>query len=196
MSDVEIEEDNRNTLIGFHAFTRCDSTSSFFGKGKTTSWKKMNSKSRFKEVMTRLGENDSVDDDLCRTLDEFVCTMYGGGRAEDVSTLRFNKFTEKQKRENKYVDLSTLPPCQATLKLHTFRANRVAYLMKRSSVAQVEEPPLSDCGWDHEGRITQIEETYPSAVEELLVESHNTDESVKEDFDEYFKDNCMGDEHD
>ena len=154
MSDVEIEEDNRNTLIGFHAFTRCDYTSSFFGKGKTTSWKKMNSKSRFKEVMTRLGENDSVDDDLCRTLDEFVCTMYGGGCAEDVSTLRFNKFTEKQKRENKYVDLSTLPPCQATLKLHTFRANRVAYLMKRSSVAQVEEPPLSDCGWDHEGRIT------------------------------------------
>ena len=41
-----------------------------------------------------------------------------------------------------------------------------------------------------------MEETYPSAVEELLVESHNTDESVKEDFDEYFKDNCMGDEHD
>ena len=159
-------------------------------------WKTMNSKSRLKEIMTRLGENDSVDDDLCRTLDEFVCTMYGGGRAEDVSTLRFNKFTEKQKRENKYVDLSTLPPCQATLKLHTFRANRVAYLMKRSSVAQVEEPPLSDCGWDHEGRITQIEETYPSAVEELLVESQNTDESVKEDFDEYFKDNCMGDEHD
>ena len=122
--------------------------------------------------------------------------MYGGGRAEDVNTLRFNKFTEKQKRENKYGDLSTLPPCQATLKLHTVRANRVAYLMKRSSVAQVEEPPLSDCGWDHEGRITWVEETYPSAVEELLADSHYTDESVKEDVDEYFKDNCMGHEHD
>ena len=53
MSDVEIKEDNRNALIGFHAFTRCDCTSSFFRKGKTTSWKTMNSKSRFKEVMTR-----------------------------------------------------------------------------------------------------------------------------------------------
>ena len=30
--------------------------------------------------------------------------------------------------------------------------HRMAYLMKRSSVSQVEEPPLSDCSWDHEGR--------------------------------------------
>ena len=29
MSDVEIEEDNRNALIGFHAFTRCEFTSHF-----------------------------------------------------------------------------------------------------------------------------------------------------------------------
>ena len=37
----------------------------------------MNSKSRFRELMTRLGENDSVDDDLCGALCKFVCTMYG-----------------------------------------------------------------------------------------------------------------------
>ena len=89
------------------------------------------------------------------------------------------------------MDLSTLPPCQSTLKLHIFHANRVAYLMKRSSVAQVEEPPLSDCGWDHEERIIWTEKTYPSAVEELLVDSHKADESVKVDVDEYFRDNCI-----
>ena len=54
----------------------------------------MNHKSRFKEVMTRLGENDSVDDDLCRTLGKFVSTMCGGRRAKDVNTLPFSKFTE------------------------------------------------------------------------------------------------------
>ena len=47
----------------------------------------MNSKPSFKEAMTRLGENDSADDHLCRTLGEFVCTVYGGGRAKDVNTL-------------------------------------------------------------------------------------------------------------
>ena len=97
MSDVEIDEENRNALIGFHAFTTCDYTSSFFRKGKTTSWKAMNSKSRFREVMARPGENDSVDDDLCRTFREFISTLCGGGRAKDVNAPRFNKLTVKHK---------------------------------------------------------------------------------------------------
>ena len=105
MSDAEVEEDNRNALISFHSVTGCDYNSSFFGKGETTSWKTLNSKSRFKEVMTRLGENDSVDDDLCRTLGEFLCTMYGGGRAKDINAFQFNKLTVKQNRENMHVGL-------------------------------------------------------------------------------------------
>ena len=80
--------------------------------------------------------------------------MYGGEHAKDFNALQFNKLTVKQNRENKYLDLSALPPCQATLlKLHILCVNRVAYLMNRSSVKQVEEPPLSDCGWDYEGRL-------------------------------------------
>ena len=78
MSDVEMEEDNRNASIGFHTFIGCECASS--------SWKTMNSKSSSKEAMPRFGENDSVDDHLCRTLGEFVCAMYSGGRAKDVST--------------------------------------------------------------------------------------------------------------
>ena len=79
MSDVEMEEDNRNVSIGFHTFIRCECDSS--------SWKIMNSISSSKEAMPRFGENDSVDDHFCRTLGEFVCAMYSGGRAKDVSTL-------------------------------------------------------------------------------------------------------------
>ena len=60
--------------------------------------------------------------------------------------------------------------------------------MKRSSVAQVEEPPLSDCSWDHEA--------HPSVVEEALFDSHNADESYEEGVDKYFGDYCMSDEHD
>ena len=108
--------------------------------------------------MIRLGENNSVDDNLCKKLGKFVCTMYGVGYAKDINAIRFNKLTVKQNRENKYVGLSPLPPCQATLKLHILRANRVAYLMKRSSVAQVEEPPLQLGSWR---KIIWIEEAYP-----------------------------------
>ena len=95
MSDVKIEENNRNALIGFQAFIRCVYTSSFFHKGKTTCWKTMNSKCRFQEVMTRFGENGESWWWLCETLDKFFCVMYGGECAKDVNTLRFNKFNEK-----------------------------------------------------------------------------------------------------
>ena len=67
--------------------------------------------------------------------------------------------------------------------------------MKRSSVAQVEDPPLSDSGWDHEGRIIWIDEAYPSVVEGLLLDNHNADESEEENFDEYSRDDCMSDKH-
>ena len=123
MSDVEIEEDNKNALISFHVITGYNYASSFFLKEKTISWKTINSKSRFKEVMIRFGENDAVNDDLCRKLGKFVWIMYGGGRARDVNALWFNNFTEKQNRENKYMDLSALLPCQATLNLHILRTN-------------------------------------------------------------------------
>ena len=71
----------------------------------------MNSKSRFNELMTRLGENDSVGYELCRTLRKLVCTMYSCGRAKYVNALRFNELTVEESRENKYVDLLALPSC-------------------------------------------------------------------------------------
>ena len=94
------------------------------------------------------------------------------------------------------MDLSSFLSCQAILKFHILRANRVAYLIKRSSIAQVEEPPLSDCGWDHKGRIIWIEEVYPSAVERLLVDRYNANKSDEEDVDEYFGEDSMSDNND
>ena len=91
-------------------------------------------------------------DEISRTLGKFVCTMCGGRRAKYVNALWFNKLTVKQNRKNKCVDLSALALYQATLQLHILCVHRVTYLMKISSVAQIEEPPLPDCGWDHEGR--------------------------------------------
>ena len=54
---------------------------------------------------------------------------------------------------------------------------------------------MSNCSWDHEGRIIWIEEVCPSAVEGLLVDSHNADESDKQDVDMHFGDDCMSSKH-
>ena len=49
--------------------------------------------------------------------------------------------------ENKIVDLSSLPPCQSVLYLHTSRANFVAIVWKSADDHQLEFPNLSDHGW-------------------------------------------------
>ena len=46
--------------------------------------------------MSRLGENNTVGDKLCRTLGEFVYIMNGGGYAKDINVIRFNKLTVEQ----------------------------------------------------------------------------------------------------
>ena len=55
---------------------------------------------------------------------------------------------------------------------------------------------MSGCSCDHEGRTIWIAEAYPSALEGLLVDSHNAGERDEEDVDEYFGDNFVKDEHD
>ena len=65
--------------------------------------------------------------------------------------------------------MSFLRPCKATQNLHVLHANTMAYLMKGSSIVHVNEPVLSDCGWDHEENIICIEKAYPSSLESLLV---------------------------
>ena len=56
----------------------------------------MNSKSRFKKAMARLGEHDLVDDEISRTLGKFVCPMYDARCAKYVNALGFNRLAVKQ----------------------------------------------------------------------------------------------------
>ena len=46
LSDYQLLEDERKALIGFHAVTENDYTSTFFGKGKGKCWKVMKAKRR------------------------------------------------------------------------------------------------------------------------------------------------------
>jgi hypothetical protein len=46
-----------NALLGLHAFTGCDSTSSFKGKGKVKAVKLMEKNTNFQELFMKLGES-------------------------------------------------------------------------------------------------------------------------------------------
>ena len=60
-------------LLGFHAFTGCDSVSAFSGRGKTGPLKQLK---KDKHVMNNLGKSWDVTQLANDTLQAFTCHMY------------------------------------------------------------------------------------------------------------------------
>ena len=100
-------------LIGFHAFTGCDSVSAFAARGKTGSWKQVNKVETTIFVFARLGKSWKVDQTSISKLQEFTCRMYASSsKTCDVNILRHDMFFSKRGE----VDSSTLTPCEDSLR--------------------------------------------------------------------------------
>ena len=109
-----MSDQRKSSLIGFHSFTGCDYNSSFFRRGKDKCWKVMTKFSKFEKVFAKLGTMSMLPlDDFC-VLEEFVCNLYGF-KEKDINTVRYQTFMKKYTRQNKVVDLSSLPPCNQIL---------------------------------------------------------------------------------
>ena len=80
--------------------------------------------SKFESVMSDLGSNLNISQELIMRLEEFTCYIYGY-REKNINNVHFMMFKRKQAREHKVVDLSTLPPCKEVLSYHTRIANLV-----------------------------------------------------------------------
>lgn len=66
-----------DALPGLHAFTGCDSVSSFSGKGKKAPLKQCIVNDADCQAMTMLGRSFETDDTLFSRCEKFVCHMYG-----------------------------------------------------------------------------------------------------------------------
>lgn len=64
-------------LIGLHALTGCDSTSSFYGKGKATCFKTFLSDEQSHHVLQDLGVTFIPSTDQLTAVERFVCRLYG-----------------------------------------------------------------------------------------------------------------------
>ena len=64
LSSLEMDENHRDALIGFHSFTGTDHTSAFFRKGKKRCWSVMHSDDRFIEAFNVIGSNWNIDQNL------------------------------------------------------------------------------------------------------------------------------------
>ena len=182
LSDYHLDEAHKQALVGFHAFTGNDYVSCFFRKGKKLCWNLMVGDEKFLEAFTSLGDGWLLSDDTMAILECYVCKLYGV-RKSSVNLTRFEIFSKKHSVENKIIDLSLLPPCQTSLRLHTLRASFISAMWKRSMEPVVELPSVKDNGWDDLGKIEWISgKPFPEDVSELLmVDSESEDEDYGTD---------------
>ena len=174
LEKIQISDDLKKCLIGFHAFTGNDYVSSFFRKGKSTCYKVMKGSNEFREAFASLGDNWNVIEESSAELEKFVCKLYGYNK-RDVSKVRKKIFDKKCKQEGIITDLSVMPPCKSVLRLHT---NYVAKIWKSSMENEVDCPDITRHGWNEDGSIKWVESIFPEDIEEILL-----NDNYEEDFD-------------
>ncbi|XP_065671561.1 uncharacterized protein LOC136089469 [Hydra vulgaris] len=129
------------SLPGFHAFTGCDFTSGFFGKGKVSLLKLMQSNVVFLEAFSDLGNNSFAKEKTCTALKKFICYAYGERNTVDVNEARYQLF-----RKGKYGE-EFMPPNNDALDNHINRANYVAYIWKRCLTQWINVMSPVGNGW-------------------------------------------------
>ena len=162
--------ENKRALLGLHAFSGNDYTSSVFRKGKFAFWKAMLKQPAFASLFKTLGTSSQVSEELFIGLEKFVCALYGNPRIGSVNKLRYKMFVEKFEKKKKIIDLSLLPPCSDNLRLHCKRANHVAMIFKQADrlILQLEEP--ANHGWNERGAVVWSDVCFPEDVSELLLD--------------------------
>ena len=108
-------------------------------------------------------------------LEEFICYLYGH-KCKEINTVRYNKFKDTYEKKNKILDLSLLPACQQTLRLHFKRSNYVASIWKNCLVPRVDLPAVESHGWTQSGEIIWCENVLPENIEDILIDQDSDSE--------------------
>ena len=134
-------------ILFFHAFTGCDTVSSFGGHGKKSAWDTWNSFPNVTDAFIKLSSEPhavSENSEYLPTLERFVVLLYDRTSNKlHVNDSRKQLFTKKCR------GMDSLPPTQAALIQHIKRAVlQSGYCWYRSLQAQQNLPSPKDWGWE------------------------------------------------
>ncbi len=69
-------------LLGLHAFTGCDSVSSFVGKGKLSALQLVKKNEEYQDLFSAFGITWDIIETVFKQLQMFTCALYGAKNAE------------------------------------------------------------------------------------------------------------------
>ena len=116
----DLSNEQKMALLGVHAFTGNDFNSSFLRKSKVRCWKVAQ---KHLQTFAESGREFTIADNLEKNIEKFVLDLYGSSSCANFVEARNKIFWDTLKKKKKIVDLSMLPPCPASLNLHTERSN-------------------------------------------------------------------------
>lgn len=142
---VRIHKNIMPNLLCAHAFTGCDTVSSFSGIGKLTVLKKLVS---FNGSM-RLGDLSVEKDDIIQPCLQFASMLYSHDQGADLATLRAEIFRRKIKgRRHIALKLNSLPPTMTSFEAHCLRAHHQVALWKAAGLPTTPDISPLNCGWE------------------------------------------------
>jgi hypothetical protein len=151
----------------FHAFTGCDTVSSFNGRGKKTCWDTWKASDETPDDMTpafiALTNTPNSVDDWINALERFVVILYDRTSGLDnVNEARKILFTQRGR------EICNIPPTKAALQQHVKRAvYQAAYCWGQMLVRAPELPSPNEWGWcqSNTGSWQPIWTTLPEAID-------------------------------
>ena len=126
--------------------------------------------------------------DFMNGLESFVCCLYGKNKYTDINKARHDIFKSRYDAKSKEssfstqegIDLSLLPPCQASLHMHIERVNYQTTIWKQAHVAAPNVPSPVGCGWKMEDGCLSVDwikgDMMPQQLADVL-DDNNTTES-------------------
>ena len=145
------------SLIGYHNFSGCETTSAFAGRGKIKPLLVMLNSVRHIENFSHFGECINLEEGMFKELEQFVCHMYGKNISPDnlasINTVWYNLYCQ---REGKILS-DFLPPCENVLHQHLRRANYQAWIWRNDMVPQMNVDEPIDHGWHSNQGLLDIE---------------------------------------
>lgn len=187
-------QDYCTALLTLHAFTGCDSTSSFKGLGKVKAIKLMQKMPKYVPVLARVGDEWEVSEETICELESFTCAMYGHSRFTNINELRLFMLKTKCGNSDKLsvsnnVDIASLPPCRDSLEQHVRRVNYQVAIWKKANIAIPEIPhPTDGHGWVHrDGHMEPLwtrTEILPQTLVDIIEDVQDSDTSDNEDGDD------------
>ena len=137
LASIDMSDEHKSSLIGFHAFTGNGYVSSIFRKSKKTCWKVLKKNNRFVRAFSSLGSTWDLDEQLIALLEEYMCNLFGR-KKKDIDLVRYETFRNTYEKKGKIQDLVLLPPCKQSFLLQCKRCNYIAKVWKSSFDANVE----------------------------------------------------------